>query len=156
MSEHIPRLRSQRLRPHKTPTEFARKQRAIISFLAIPDSKYDSISRNISCLRVVQRRLANDPSIKKQRQAQADAGLAQDKALCGKLGFKAETDGMANCLLTQYQNRLGLAVKDKEMEIEGAKAEAKALSDLAKGIQNSAPKATSCSTFGSTTSCYTY
>lgn len=101
-------------------------------------------------------KMANDPSIKKQRQAQADSGLAQDKALCGKLGFKPDTDGMANCLLTQHQNRVGFAVKDREAEIDGAKAEAKAWSDLAKGVQNSAPKATTCSTFGSTTNCYTY
>jgi uncharacterized membrane protein YqiK len=53
---------------------------------------------------------------------------------------------------------VGFAVKDREAEIDGAKAkaEAKAWSDLAKGIQNSAPKATTCSTFGSTTNCYTY
>ena len=39
--EQVSRLRSRLLRPHKTPTEFARKQGVIISFMAITDTLKD-------------------------------------------------------------------------------------------------------------------
>ncbi len=107
-------------------------------------------------------KMANDPSIKKQRQAQADAGLAQDKALCGKLGFKPDTDGMANCLLTQHQNRVGVAAQNKEAQMAGAKAEAQTWANLANrpivAPQVSQPiqigPKLNCQTYGNNTTCY--
>ena len=108
-------------------------------------------------------KMFSDPAIKKAREAAAAQGLAQDKEFCLKLGFKPDTDAMANCLLTQQQNRLGLAVKAQERDIEGAKAEAEAWSNMSRGLANGSqnmintmPKTTNCSTYGNQTSCTTW
>ena len=115
--------------------------------------------------------MANDPAVRQQREKAAADGLALDKAFCQKLGFKPDTDAIANCLLTQQQNRFGLSVKQQEQEIEGAKAEIRALLNAAQGFSNAgraagqslmnsssqmAPKTTNCSTLGSQTSCTTW
>lgn len=108
-------------------------------------------------------KMANDPTVRQQREKAAAEGLSQDKEFCQKLGFKPDTDAMANCLLTQQQNRFGLLVKQQEQEVEGAKAEAEAWSNVSRSLSNTnqriindMPKTTNCSTYGSQTSCTTW
>jgi len=43
------------------------------------------------------------PNIQKRAAQQLDADIVESKKVCTKLGFKSDTDAMANCLLSQQQ-----------------------------------------------------
>lgn len=83
-----------------------------------------------------ERKMSNDPKVRKQHEEQVKQAMIRDREVCQGFGFKPDSDGMANCILVQNQNRLAIKIKAKEEEIEGAKANAQAWQDAAESIGN--------------------
>ena len=68
-------------------------------FCADPEEKYCANSP----IAAEQLQLKDLPNVQNKSAHQLDSDIIEGKKVCAKLGFKPETEAMANCLLSQQQ-----------------------------------------------------